>query len=70
MTFVDIVSVLRVPDIRKKRSVDNIAWILNCVPLPVEQQIVLKQELELDIQAQSNNLSLHYDGEFIMVSDK
>jgi hypothetical protein len=65
MTFLDIVSGLKVAEIRKIYSADNIAWILNCIPLPKDHETVLKNDL--NILAQRENLSLHIDGEFIMV---
>jgi hypothetical protein len=44
-SFFEIVSGLKVANIRKKYTADNIAWILNCVPLPSDHADILQNEL-------------------------
>jgi hypothetical protein len=45
MAFADIVASLKIAEVKKVRAVDNIAWILNCIPLPQEHEHQLKKEL-------------------------
>ena len=64
MTFADIVSGLKIPSFRSKHSVDNIAWILNCIPLQQEEEQILRHEMA----TMPNQHKIHQDGEFIIVS--
>lgn len=60
MTFGDIVSGLKIPSFRSKLSVDNIAWILNCVPLKEEE----RQALHNEIRSLDHKINIIVDGDF------
>ena len=65
MTFADIISTLKIADVRKKYALDNIAWILNCVPLRQDQEQQLKSEL--DMLCKNRNVGYTVVNGFVML---
>jgi hypothetical protein len=66
MAFADVVASLKIAEIKKIYSFDNVAWILNCIPLQNDQEAILKQDL--DKLSKDEGINYHVVDGFIMMA--